>query len=181
MECAVNGFQRVALITVADRELALDAGQSLGRMGYKVVLTAGGEAAAASLRDQGLDTHFRSLDPKDHEEVAALIEALKASPGRIDVLIADAATQESNPSERQTLCPAVLPVMQTQGYGRIALLADSQPECGYAAEAAGKNIKINVVCPVNERAEIALWLATLPDDGPTGGFFRCKQKGDAIS
>ena len=72
----MNGFQRVALITVADRELALDAGQSLGRMGYKVVLTAGGEAAAASLRDQGLDTHFRSLDPKDHEEVAALIEAL---------------------------------------------------------------------------------------------------------
>jgi NAD(P)-dependent dehydrogenase (short-subunit alcohol dehydrogenase family) len=147
----VDGFQRVALIAVADRALALDTGQSLGRMGYKVVLTAGGEAAAAGLRDQGLDTHFRALDPKDQEEVAALIEALKANPGRIDVLIADA-SRDSDPSKCQTLCPAVL----------------------------GENIKVNVVCPVTERAEIALWLATLPDDGPTGGFFRCKDEGDAM-
>jgi NAD(P)-dependent dehydrogenase (short-subunit alcohol dehydrogenase family) len=175
----VDGFQRVALIAVADRALALDTGQSLGRMGYKVVLTAGGEAAAAGLRDQGLDTQFRALDPKDQEEVAALIEALKANPGRIDVLIADA-SRDSDPSKCQTLCPAVLPLMRTQGYGRIALVAESQPECAYAAEAAGENIKVNVVCPVTERAEIALWLATLPDDGPTGGFFRCKDEGDAM-
>jgi NAD(P)-dependent dehydrogenase (short-subunit alcohol dehydrogenase family) len=172
-------FQRVALIAVADRALALDTGKGLGQMGYKVVLTAGGEPAAAALRDQGLDTHFRPLNPENREEVATLIEALIANPGRIDVLIADATTLAPNPSACHTLCPAVLPLMRSQGYGRIALLSDFEPECGGAAEAAGDNVKINAVCPVDEKAEIALWLATLPDDGPTGGVFRCTDEEEA--
>lgn len=56
-----------------------------------------------------------------------------------------------------------------------------------AAELSGGNIKVNAVCPgwvrtamggetadrsVEEGADTAVWLATLPDDGPTGGFFR---------
>lgn len=50
-----------------------------------------------------------------------------------------------------------------------------------------RGIKVNTMCPgwvrtdmggsaaprsVEEGADTALWLATLPDDGPTGGFFR---------
>ncbi len=49
------------------------------------------------------------------------------------------------------------------------------------------NVKVNAMCPgwvrsrmggpqafrsVEEGADTALWLATLPDDGPTGGFFK---------
>lgn len=56
-----------------------------------------------------------------------------------------------------------------------------------AAEFAAVNIKINAMCPgwvrtamgganaplsTAEGARTAIWLATLPDDGPTGGFFR---------
>jgi NAD(P)-dependent dehydrogenase (short-subunit alcohol dehydrogenase family) len=51
-------------------------------------------------------------------------------------------------------------------------------------------IKVNTMCPgwvrtdmggsaagrsVEEGADTAVWLATLPDDGPTGGFFRDRQ------
>ena len=50
-----------------------------------------------------------------------------------------------------------------------------------------RDIKVNVMCPgwvrtdmggsgatrsIEEGADTAVWLATLPDDGPTGGFFR---------
>ncbi len=56
-----------------------------------------------------------------------------------------------------------------------------------AAEFHGSNILVNSMCPgwvrtamggdgaprtPEQGADTALWLATLPDDGPTGGFFR---------
>jgi NAD(P)-dependent dehydrogenase (short-subunit alcohol dehydrogenase family) len=54
----------------------------------------------------------------------------------------------------------------------------------------GTGVKVNSVCPgwvrtdmggadaprtPEQGAETTVWLATLPDDGPTGGFFRDKQ------
>ena len=60
-----------------------------------------------------------------------------------------------------------------------------------ASELTGSNILVNAMCPgwvrtdmggpnaprsVREAADTAVWLATLPDDGPTGGFFRDRKR-----
>lgn len=60
-----------------------------------------------------------------------------------------------------------------------------------AHETMGTNIRVNSMCPgwvrtdmggpeaersVEEGADTAIWLATLPDGGPTGGFFRDRKK-----
>jgi NAD(P)-dependent dehydrogenase (short-subunit alcohol dehydrogenase family) len=59
-----------------------------------------------------------------------------------------------------------------------------------AAEEGRNGVLVNTMCPgwvqtdmggssaprtVEEGADTAVWLATLPDDGPTGGFFRDRQ------
>jgi len=59
-----------------------------------------------------------------------------------------------------------------------------------AVETAGTSIKVNAACPgwcrtdmggaeaprsAEEGIDTVIWLATLPDDGPSGGFFRDRQ------
>jgi NAD(P)-dependent dehydrogenase (short-subunit alcohol dehydrogenase family) len=58
------------------------------------------------------------------------------------------------------------------------------------AHAAGRHVLVNSVCPgwvrtdmggagaprsVVQGADTVVWAATLPEDGPTGGFFRDRQ------
>ncbi len=60
----------------------------------------------------------------------------------------------------------------------------------FAAELEGSGVLVNSLCPgwvrtvmggpeaertPEQGADTAIWLATLPDDGPTGGFFRDRQ------
>lgn len=93
----------------------------------------------------------------------------------------------------------------SSGAGAIADIADSTYAPAYsisktalnaltimlATELRGTNILVNAVCPgwvrtdmggsgaprsVEEGADTAVWLAMLPDHGPSGGFFRDRVK-----
>ncbi|MCW7487837.1 SDR family NAD(P)-dependent oxidoreductase [Leptospira sp. 2 VSF19] len=111
------------------------------------------------------------------------------------------------------LIQTFLPMMIQNDFGRIVNVSSGMGQLsdmggGYPAyrisktainaltslssvEAAGKNIKINSVCPgwvktdmggasatrpVEKGAETIVWAATLPDSGPTGKFFRDKKE-----
>jgi NAD(P)-dependent dehydrogenase (short-subunit alcohol dehydrogenase family) len=73
------------------------------------------------------------------------------------------------------------------GVSKAALNALSQT---LAKQLRGTNVKVNAMCPgwvrtdmggwnatlsPDEGADTAIWLANLPDDGPSGGFFRARQ------
>ena len=110
------------------------------------------------------------------------------------------------------LMKGLIPLMIKQNYGRIVNVSSqlgsfhgSAPYCFsyslskaslnmltnlFAKDTAGKNIKINSVCPGWVKTEMGgqsaprsieegiagiLWAATLDDDGPTGGFFHDKK------
>jgi NAD(P)-dependent dehydrogenase (short-subunit alcohol dehydrogenase family) len=70
---------------------------------------------------------------------------------------------------------------------RVSKTALNALTCVLAAELKGSGILVNSMCPgwvrtdmggpgaprtVQQGADTAVWLATLPDDGPNGGFFR---------
>ena len=78
------------------------------------------------------------------------------------------------------------------GY-RISKTAINAVTVILARELEGTNIKVNSVCPgwvrtemggdnaprsPEQGAETIVWLATLPDDGPSGGFFRDRKRID---
>lgn len=88
----------VALITGAGRSLGLgfETARQLAAGGAQVILTARDPAAAAArageLAAQGLVVTGLALDVTDAASIAALAEALAATPGRLDILVNNAAT-----------------------------------------------------------------------------------------
>jgi len=80
-------------------------------------------------------------------------------------------------------------VADTPSY-RLSKLALNGLTLMLADEVRGSNVLVNAVCPgwvrtemggltaprsVEQGADGVVWLATLPDDGPSGGFFRDRQ------
>ena len=141
---AMATAEKIALITGANKGLGFEMARQLGRAGVRVVLTArdsaNGEAAAAKLRDEGLDVQFLRLDITDKKDRAAASAFLEEKFGRLDILINNAGilaealdsrnvsttsedvihrTFETNFFAPVALTQVLLPLLQKSDAGRI--------------------------------------------------------------
>jgi len=224
---------KVALITGANKGLGLEISRQLGQQGIAVVLgsrdLARGQAAAGTLRAEGIDARAAQLDITNADDIAAVPAFLEQSFGRLDILVNNAGVltehqgitpeafrqgYEANVIGPYFLIQALLPLLQAAPAGRIvnqssilgslATNASDQTSADwllpvYNSSKAALNmltviqaqllkntrIKVNAAHPGSvqtdmnqagtlttaQGAQSAVLLATLPDDGPTGGFF----------
>jgi NAD(P)-dependent dehydrogenase (short-subunit alcohol dehydrogenase family) len=163
--------RRVAVVTGANRGIGFAIARQLTQQAMHVVVTARGEGlgreALAELQKEGLAASFFPLDVTSDDSVAALATHLRSAFGRLDVLVNNAGvaldkwvpaldvsmdqfikTYETNVFGVMRVSRALLPLMREELGGADA---PRTPE---------------------EAADTAIWLATLPAGGPTGGFFQ---------
>ncbi len=142
MSEALGEGTRVALVTGANRGIGFEVTRQLTRRGFTVVLGSRdvqkGQRAAARLAEEGLSVLPRRLDVSDEESVEDLAARMVDDPGRLDVLVNNAAIHyetwqralgadldivrealETNTFGAWRTCEAFVPLMRRGGHGRI--------------------------------------------------------------
>ncbi len=228
---------QVALITGANKGIGLEIARQLGKQGMTVVLgardAAKGQAAADTLKNDGIDAHTVKLEVTNADDVAALPAFFADTFGRLDILVNNAGVLpeahgpitletfreglEANVIAPYFLTESLLPLLLAAPAGRIvnhsSILGSlatvaSEQFSGYllpiySSSKAALNmitivhaekhkdtaLKINAAHPGNVKTDLnpggdltveqgaltAVRLATLPADGPTGGYFHMEE------
>jgi len=240
MPMSSNG-KKIALITGANRGLGLETARQLGRQGTTVLLAARelkkAQAAAATLKEEGIDARALKLDVNSAEDYATVAKTIDRDFGVLDILVNNAGVMIDNRSGNETsvtsaevlrktfdtnffavvgLTQALLPLLRKSKAGRIVNLSSilgsltlhatkgspiyeaktfaydaskaalNSFTIHLAHELANTKIKVNSAHPgwvktemggegamleIEDGAKTSVELATLPEDGPTGGYF----------
>jgi NAD(P)-dependent dehydrogenase (short-subunit alcohol dehydrogenase family) len=218
-------------VTGANRGIGHEVVRRLADRGYRVLLGSRdlgrGQDAAARIDPGGRRVTAVSLDVADEASVTAMADRVTRDPGRVDVLVNNAAilydtwaqARSADLAEVQRaldtnlfgawrVTQALLPLLRRSPRPRVVMVSSeggslrsmSGGTPAYSVSKAALNaltrllagelradrVLVNAVCPgwvatdmggpggrpVGEGAAGVVWAATLPDDGPTGGFFR---------
>ena len=224
----------IALVSGANRGIGLEIARQLASRGHRVLVGSrdlgAGEREAGRIEQQGGSASAVELDVASPESVDRVAGDLGSDPGRLDVLVNNAASfgspagagdtdlgeahevLETNLFGAWRLIQVLLPLLRSSRRGRIVNVSSGGGQLAemgggraayrvsktalnaltrvLAADEAGTGILVNSLCPgwvrtrmggesatrsVEEGADTAVWLATLPDDGPSGGFFRDRE------
>ena len=236
-----SATKKIALITGANKGLGLETARQLGKQGITVLLAtrdlAKGEAAAATLKKDGIDARAVKLDVNHPSDYAAVAKTIEKDFGVLDILVNNAGVLLDSRKGNETsttsaevlrktfdtnffavvaLTQALLPLLRKSEAGRIVNLSsilgsntlhatkgsfiyDAKTFAYDASKAAlnsftihlahelqGTKIKVNSAHPgwvktdmggegaqleIEEGGKTSVELATLPLDGPTGGYF----------
>lgn len=86
--------RRIALITGANKGIGFETARRIGQHGHVVLLgardRARGEAAAATLKEEGIDAHFLHLDVADRTTILAAAQDIENRFGKLDILVNNA-------------------------------------------------------------------------------------------
>ena len=217
-----SGDVPVALVSGANRGIGAEIARELAADHGMIVF--GGARNPAEVHEAE-NVVSVELDITDQARVDAARERVESDPGRLDVLVNNAAVHgdpvgaagydldraheviETNLFGTWRLTQAMLPLLRQSEHPRIVNVSSGAGQldemnggrAAYRVSKAGLNaltrtlaseergILINTMCPgwvrtdmggagaprsVEEGADTAVWLATLPDDGPSGEFFR---------
>lgn len=237
----MSEVKKIALVTGANKGIGLEVARQLGKQNVIVLIGARdqerGEAAAQTLRSEGIDAAAVQIDVTHQASIDAAMSYIDKTYGKLDILVNNAgiSTREGNtpPSELAiedlhktfdtnffgvfAVTKAMLPLLRRSEAGRIVNLssemgslsinsdptsfaAQMPPLLAYnssktalnaltiffARELQNSNIKVNSVSPgyvatdlnghsgyltAEQGAKVPVTFATLPADGPTGGFF----------
>jgi NAD(P)-dependent dehydrogenase (short-subunit alcohol dehydrogenase family) len=154
-------MKRLAVVTGGNRGLGLEVCRELGRRELRVLLCSrdarAGEAAAATLRDEGLAVEARLLDVADPPSVAAFA----AGTGAVDVLVCNAGasfrgfdagvaarTLATNYFGAAAVMDALLPAMNTGG--RIVMVSSGMGELS----ALAPELRARFLDPALDRAAV---------------------------
>ena len=231
---------RLVLVTGAAAGIGQEVARQLAERGATVLVSARtpekARAAAERIATAGVRALDVGLDVADDASVRAAAGSLECEPGRLDVLINNAAAYvdwsetasgadldavdavlRTNLLGAWRVTQALLPLLRRSEHPRIVNVSSGAGSHGdqqfglarrggaaatygiskaalnaltstLASELAGTSILVNSVCPgltatwpgaeqmgarpVADGAASVCWAATLPDDGPSGGFFR---------
>lgn len=149
-----------ALITGAYRGIGLEAARQIGKQGFHVFIGARhadrGEAAAAQLRDEGVQVTFVSLDVTDETSIRGAVERVKSHTGSLDVLVNNAAVFPRGDWNISNLPAQVLresletnafgPLLVTQAFWPL-LLQSGSPRVVNVSSGAGRLYDMSAEMP----------------------------------
>ncbi len=133
---------KIALITGANRGIGLEVARQLAALGHQVILSSRdeekGRAALASIQQNQDLLSYHQLDVTDAESVERIKNWILNQYGRLDILVNNAGvnydtwhqalnanlvecheTIEANLFGPWNMCQAFLPIMQSNGFGRV--------------------------------------------------------------
>jgi len=233
--------KKVALISGANKGIGFETARQLGKLGITVLIGSRdfsrGEAAANTLKSEGIDAHAVKLDVVSEADQKAVAERIEKEFGKLDILVNNAGVMFEGIGGNETsttsakvlhdtfdtnffavisLTQKLLPLIRKSAAGRIvnvssilgSLSLHATPGSpiyeakafAYNASKAALNaftihqahelkdtkIKVNSAHPgwvktdlgtdaapmeIVDGAKTEVELATLPEDGPTGGYF----------